>query len=757
MTQKAIYHNPVQVLAMLVCLFIGTSLSGAQERLILDMVHHNPGDTPYDSAFNDPAVLKEIGYNGKVYFLFESPMLAINWESVDADILPQGSPEREWVDAKAAEILGMQAAAKAEGLSVFAMSDLVLFPKRLIQKYGMQKTYGDPKHPQTEKLIRAQINEMFDQFPSMDGLVVRIGETYLQDAPYHQGHINDKTNAEATIIPLMQILREEICVKRNKTLIFRTWRAFDDNAARYQAVSDAIEPHPNLVISIKHCEGDFFRQNPYSRCIGMGRHRQIIEVQCAREYEGKGAYPNYIAHGVIDGFAEHAKMPSAAINSLQEFYQTKPELFGGVWTWSRGGGWAGPYLKDELWCDLNAWVMAQWAKDPSQSEASVFNRYATERLNLKGDDLAKFRQLCLLSTDAVVLGRYAERGGFRGIWTRDQGISWPRAAKNPATQQRILQQKDEAIAIWKEILELAQSIEWADDATREYAIGSAEYGLRLYEIYRSIIYLSDAEANGDQQAMADWIAVYDAAWLIYNKLPQRFPSVATLYTKDYSRFMKNNADLKVEALRAQLDVPVASAAEVVVPGGIVYQVSTLDGGQPNKKTLNAALVSQVCDPQVTGLTDVETLKAAGDTLSTYANSEWAGFSLASNNGVTIDSAKELERGYFEVKIEALAGSKMNCSALTFLSARGGASQSRGYVLYASVNGAPFRYGDQPIASVVNEIGTRAAPSNVTVNLNAPLYQGIESITFRYYPLTANGGLSMDFNDMTLYGTVTSSN
>jgi hypothetical protein len=271
------------------CISVGSMMAGA-EPLILNMAHHNPSETPYDSAYVDPAVIKEMGYNGKVYFLFESPMLAINWESVDKDILPKGSEERKWVDAKAVQIRKMHADCRKADVTIFAQSDLMLFPKRLIEKMGIEETFGDPNHPQTEMLLRAQINEMFDQFPDLEGLVVRIGETYLHHAPYHKGHIQNKSSAEKTIVPLMKILREEICEKRDKQLIFRTWRAFDENLDTYMAVSDAVESHPNLVISIKHCEGDFHRANAFSKVIGQGRHRQIIEVQCAREYEGKGAY-----------------------------------------------------------------------------------------------------------------------------------------------------------------------------------------------------------------------------------------------------------------------------------------------------------------------------------------------------------------------------------------------------------------------------------------------------------------------------------
>ena len=45
---------------------------------------------------------------------------------------------------------------------------------------------------------------------------------------------------------------------------------------------------------------------PFNPTLGIGRHRQIVEVQCQREYEGKGAYPNYVVKGVVEGFEENA-------------------------------------------------------------------------------------------------------------------------------------------------------------------------------------------------------------------------------------------------------------------------------------------------------------------------------------------------------------------------------------------------------------------------------------------------------------------
>lgn len=542
----------IRISILMVLCIINASVLAQEEKptpFILDMVHHNPGEDPYQSVYNNPEVIKGMGYNGKVYSLFESPALAINWESVDKDILPKGTEDRKWVDNKAAQIRKMHEACIEADIDIYAMSDLILFPKRLIEKYDIEKTFGDPKNPLTEKFIRAQINEVFDQFPAMDGLVVRIGETYLHDAPYHQGSIHERKNAEKTIVPLMQILRDEICIKRNKTLIFRTWGAFDVDLDTYLKVSNAIEPHEKLIISIKHCEGDFHRGNAFSKVIGEGRHRQIIEVQCAREYEGKGAYPNYVANGVINGFEEHDRMPEEQINSLSEFATITPELYAGVWTWTRGGGWNGPYIKNEMWCDINAWVMAQWAKDPTQKEEAIFNRYATEKLKLTGDDIASFRKLCLLSAEAVIRGRNTTHRDMNPWWTRDQGIGWPPTPKDTIARERNLKQKDESIEKWKEIVKLANSINWENENTRDHAIGSSEYGLCLYTIYRTLVYLSDAESRGDKEGIKLWIKAYDKAWLLYNKLPDKYPSLASLYTQDYNLHIRNNAHAKVNKLR----------------------------------------------------------------------------------------------------------------------------------------------------------------------------------------------------------------
>ncbi len=508
---------------------------------IFDMVHHNPGEPLYESRYNDPAILKEMGFNGKVYFLFDSPQLAIDWDVVDPDILPAGSDVEKWVEQKAARLHREYARCKEAGVDVYALSDLILFPKNLVEKYQMGKTFGDPRDPQTEKYLRILLQQSFAQFPELDGLVVRIGETYLEDAPYHKGKIQSKKDAEKTIIPLMKILRDEVCVKLNKKLVFRTWLSFDRDLEKYLAVSDAVEPHENLIIGVKHCEGDFHRGNDFSKIMGAGRHPQIIEVQCAREYEGKGAYPNYVAHGVIEGFEEHSDRPANQISSLRQFYEAS-DLFKGVWTWTRGGGWEGPYITDEFWCDLNAWVMAQWAKAPEKSEEEVFNRYAVERAGLKGDDVAKFRQLCLLSADAVLRGkRSTNPKDLSPWWTRDEYIGVPSIAgegKNAAVNERMLSQRRQSVEMWEKMVALADDIHFPDNNTGAFVRTSTRYGLHLHRIFEAVtqLYLLDV-TNGKVEEINKWLGEYDSAWSDFRQLKEEHPECSTLYQQEVARRM----------------------------------------------------------------------------------------------------------------------------------------------------------------------------------------------------------------------------
>jgi hypothetical protein len=499
----------------------------------MDMVHHNPGEVRFVTNYDKPEVIKEVGAKGKVFYLFDSGVLGVNWESFDPAALPVGSADRTWIDAKAAETTQRYNAAKAAGLEVYCMSDLLLFPKKLLEKYGMTTRFKDINDTLTQRLLREELRMMFRDFPQLDGIVVRIGETYMQDAPYHSGGINNKTSS-TVIIPLMQIMREEVCVKLNKRVFFRTWWSFDSNQTTYNEVSNAVEPHANLIFSVKHCEGDFHRGNPFSKVLGTGRHKQLVEVQCAREYEGKGAFPNYIAHGVIEGFEEYKNtMPTAPYTSLRQLYNNAP-LFSGVWTWSKGGGWDGPYIQNDMWNELNTWVMLNWAKNPAVSEAELFNQYATSVLGLSGTSLAQFRTLALLSADAVIRGHRSTFADIDVWWTRDQYISAPPAIPTDATKKaRVLSQKVEAVQLFERIVRLADSIQMPDLGNKKFMQISARYGLFVHKIYETAFQLKycSLDAQSSRLKIDSLLTAYDNIWAEYRKFGTDNPECPTLYTE----------------------------------------------------------------------------------------------------------------------------------------------------------------------------------------------------------------------------------
>ena len=300
-----------------------------------------------------------------------------------------------------------------------------------------------------------------------------------------------------------------------------------------------MEPHPLLTISVKHCEGDFHRGNRFSKVIGQGRHPQIVEVQCAREYEGKGCYPNYVIEGVINGFEEYAfTMEAHDIKGLREFARTSP-LYAGVWTWSRGGGWLGPYTKNEFWCSLNAWVSAQWARDPRQCEEEVFKRYCSEVLKLSSADAGRFRELCLLSAKAVIRGKRTTHNDIRPWWSRDQYIREPDLPKDSEKLERILREKREAEEIWKTICNLASQITFADAEAQEFVKVTCAYGRFLYTIYRLNFEMKACEEKFDTSTATKLIAEYDSIWREWRDYAEKNPATPSLQGRGLSIYSQS--------------------------------------------------------------------------------------------------------------------------------------------------------------------------------------------------------------------------
>ena len=409
------------------------------------------------------------------------------------------------------------------------------------------------------------LREIFERFPKLDGLVIRVGETYLQNTPYHTGNgpipRNEKSwehnstyktdGGEKIHRNLMNLLREEVCIHQNKKVFYRTWDFgyFHINPQYYLSVTNGVEPHPNLYLCIKHVQGDYHRTYKFNPTLGIGKHKQIVEIECQREYEGKGAYPNYIADGVLNGFEElKSDSQPYCLNQLKS-----NSNFAGIWTWSRGGGWRGPYIKNELWSDVNVAILANWANHMSLPEKDLFKEYAIVN-GFKGKDVERFHRLSLLSADAIVRGRASLVLPINVWWTRDQFIGGEKELKQNLKTiieqdltHKVLLEKSQSVTIWKEIVSLANKIQTGNLELRRYLQTSAEYGFLLYSIYEQgwIImlkgYEGDMSGQYDTKSICKAIDNYDRLWKEYKLFAETHPDCATLY-EPYS-FDFNNPPL----------------------------------------------------------------------------------------------------------------------------------------------------------------------------------------------------------------------
>lgn len=525
--------------------------------VLSDMVHNNPGEIPFDSMFNGPEVLLDYGYRA---LTFKDIHTLATFDALGLDLYPTGSPQRAWLDTKTAELTHQLRVAKDNGLKVFSHIDLFGLPSNLVAQLYDELTISNKisiLREKTREVHQVMFDEIATRFPELDGYFVRVGELYLYDYPYHAGNgaiRYGQSDTQTNFIALIDFLRSAICVSNNRTLIFRTWdtadRYFHASSNFYLNVTERVEPHPNLYFAIKHTALDFWRNVRFNPCIGIGRHPQIVEVQCQREFEGKGAFPNYIANLVIDGFPEYAIVSNNLRNLL-----ANPRVRG-VSAWARGGGWYGPYITNETWCAMNAWVIGRWAQNPTQSEEAVFNEFCATQLGLSGTNISLMRQLALKSADAVLKGLYCTAydrlradGEYAvkptGTWVRDDTLGGTQELNtcmsylyNKSLFDTAMVEKAESVALWEDMTNLFEQIAFTNTTLQGELRTTVIYGERLFKAIRHAwrafrqTYTRMRSGAMDTNEMVSALADFDTAWTNY-LLVTNLPACPSLFRDVY--------------------------------------------------------------------------------------------------------------------------------------------------------------------------------------------------------------------------------
>ena len=212
----------------------------------------------------------------------------------------------------------------------------------------------------------------------------------------------------------------------------------------------------------------------------------------------------------------------------------------GFWIWTWGDGWVGPYFDNELWINLNEFVIRDFVLNPEQNEEEIFMKYAVNHLKLSDADAEKLRELCLLSTDAVYYGQASQYLNVNTWWIRDQyltAINLDQVVRK-GLQEKILAEKHENLKIWKRMEQIAYEIQMDNPEDQSFLQVSTTYGRIKYEIIDLIwqmqIMLAENEAGQklDKEMIKATMVAYDDKWAEWTFLKKQNPNCPTLY-EDY--------------------------------------------------------------------------------------------------------------------------------------------------------------------------------------------------------------------------------
>jgi hypothetical protein len=252
------------------------------------------------------------------------------------------------------------------GLRVYLTTDVLPMTPALSAAMG-----DDPAELETYYL--GLVRGILDDFPQLAGLILRIGESDgndVRDPIRTRLHLRNAGEANR----LLRVLLPEF-ERRGKDLIFRTWTVgahrIGDLIWHRGTLEKTLEglDSPNLIVSMKHGESDFFRYLPLNRAFFRVKQRKLLELQARREYEGAGEYPSFIGWD-CERFAQELSLT---------------ENVAGISVWCQTGGWhrfrRRAYLEADgrdIWIRLNTEAAITVFRHGKPADSAVENLLGPE-------------------------------------------------------------------------------------------------------------------------------------------------------------------------------------------------------------------------------------------------------------------------------------------------------------------------------------------------------------------------------------------
>lgn len=277
------------------------------------------------------------------------------------------------------------------GLTAYVTTDVISEPT---SRPGL---FSNLRHA-AAPFLREACEALFRDFPAVGGVIFRVGECDARDVRGDfASRLTLRTPEQAqtlirTLLPAFE--------QADKLLIFRTW------TVGAHPIGDLIWNHntfdqtfgkldsPNLVLSMKFGETDFFRYLPLNQLFFHSNHQKIIELQARREYEGFGEYPSFVGWD----YEAYVRQLSGARNML------------GAWIWCQTGGWScfrrRTFLEPNgVWNEINTAVSLRLVRDGCSADEAV-RVWARERLG--PDKAERLLVLLRLSAETIKEGLYID-------------------------------------------------------------------------------------------------------------------------------------------------------------------------------------------------------------------------------------------------------------------------------------------------------------------------------------------------------------
>ena len=352
-------------------------------------------------------------------------------------------------------------AAEKYGLQVYFYTDEVVLPEAFKEAKGGRVKLDDPE---LWDLIEKRYDRLFEEFPEIAGVMVRLGELYetegfcgirvdqYKDSAWGKSGLCDITKE---FVKQMQAI---IIDKHNKTYLHRTWDlGFDkihSNPDNQEAIfADIIRD--DFYVLTKITVGDFNVDSPFNPVFGRYGN-QIVEFQCKMEHDG------------LD-------LPLFMGDNFSEFLKKHAKDISGAWVWFHEGGHSRtmnfPFFSGfAKWVESNICCLSELLMNPDADPYELIKPWIIDEY---GQGAVEAMTEIFKKSYSTISKMLRDEGGFEAYKAgADKGLDqyllrWHTVfteqlsiiySRNKDRFEAMLNRKNEAVIELGEMLELFQGI-----------------------------------------------------------------------------------------------------------------------------------------------------------------------------------------------------------------------------------------------------------------------------------------------------------